>query len=1326
MTLNGANTTAAKFTGTADSVIDINANQTFSGAGALNGFSGTVELEGNKLTLGGANTTDAKFTGTNVIDANADQTLNAAGALDSFTGKVDLEGNKLTLNGANTTSAKFTGTNMIDMTKDGADQTLTAFDALNGFSGTVAMGGNTLTLTDSNRANGTFTGNSDAVIDVNGEMLHLFAKNALNNFNGTVELEGNKLAIAGFNTTAATITGNNDSVIELSARGIGLTLTADGALNGFSGTANLIGNTLNLNGVNDTAAIFTGTSAVINANADQTFSADGALDGFKGTVAVGANTLTLEGVNTTSAKVTGSGVIDADAAQVFSGDVSGFSGVYDIASNVTLSGTIADTITAKGDTLTLSNATGKNVTVKSTADGNLANLNFGINNILLSGGDADDFTNVIGSGMIGDFGVDQTFGTVTASEIYVTGSEDALTINTLTADVNITIDAAQLDDKADVTVNGVFTGSITVNVADGDFVGDGYKLATNSAFNTTTSITLTVNGQTGTLGVNGKFIDTTTNEAYLLQLQGQTLVLSQVPGFSNYVVVNGAWSSKQPYQAVTDEKATIIGYDAASSLDDAVKYIKGWDTGINSNAGTNPGDAKIELVKGTYNLSEDKYLMTEANEVTQLDLVGRAGNKVTINGTLNGSDGSKATSMLIQNISTTGFVFAGGNLTIKNSASVKTSGNAIAAGIASNSGEKTMANASTLTINGGNFTTSVLTGGSVAYGADAVVNVTGKTSVVIDNQSGEKLTIAGNIFGGSFAAQGTVNQTGDAYVFVNAENATTIRGDIYVSGAAGLGTLNMSGNSYITFTGDASLLTFTGTVSAIQSDKAEIATFDNFSGKFNGSLVGFDSITITGDTNLSLGRRQTETSNTGLVFNVTGATDTTDAAMYTVRDANAWEFSKSITVTTNNVASGEYILVDNYAGSFADFTFNLNGQTYTLGSTISVNNVDTSIYVNEDGQLIFSHVERTTSSAAKITTDGEAAFSSTILEAGSDGNALSVKDYVTAEVSLKNTTVDGNVYTGRERETKIKTSGNTTINGEVKGWATNIDFNVTDGSTIVSGALNGRVGADKIVVGDGASLTANVLSTGNGADQISIGEGAILSTNGTGKTVTTGSGADIVEIGKNATVNVAGDIDLGNGNDTLIIGEGSTVNAREINGGINEVDTLTMKKGSTVNLTGYDRVNGRPTEIEQFNVDVDSIMNNSDGITSANINVTGVSSLATDVAGAKMIFNKVTSTNTLQIEGVNVESGVATQIAGADTAEDTSDDVWASLNRVAEFNKPVVVAWGRTEAEVASALDAFNANTELGIGDAVVADAASLSDGVDAADFHKKNNGTLA
>ena len=972
----------AEITGDSDDVIDVKKNASLEKAGALDKFSGIVDTNtSSTIALNASNTTEAKFEGSGIVDVNAEQTLKGTDALTNFHGEVALEGNTINLEGVNATDAKFTSNDNAGVINAKADQIFSGDNS--GFTGdlniaegatvtlksdmgaaTIDLGNGTATTAatltlekDALVLNSVISGDAADVINVK-ESVTLTANNE--NFDGIVNITGDKALTIQSNLGANTVNFGVSS---------DLNVTDDAVIDSkFVSTTG------------DTAAAVT-----ISAGISATLSAMEALNSFSGTINTGdaASSLILNGVNNTNATITGSGLIDANVDQIFSGNVSGFGGIYDIETSVTLSGTIADEITAKGNTLNLTNATGKDIVINSTADGNLTNLNFGANDIKLGNGDADDFTNLTGTGTILDFSNDdQDYGDITAGAINVNGLEDFLTIDNLTANINITVNGAQTDDKSDVTIEQVFTGNISVTLEDGNYVQNPYKLVTNSAFDEDTIIKLFVNGQETDLQVDQIFRDEDSKKAYLLQLKDNTLILTQVHQYSNYVAIDSSWSGKVPFQSVDDEgEERIIGYDAASKLDDAVSYIKGYDTGINTLAGTNKGDATMELMSGAYKLSEGT-LMTDENGVTQLILKGRDGNNVIISGTLRGSDGRLAadgtpTELYIENVRTTGYVFGGGELTIKNSASIRTSGNAIAAGIANETAGTalTMNTDTTLTINGGYFSTSVLTGGSVAFGGD--VNVIGDTSVVINNTTDETLTITGNIFGGSYAADGKVTQEGDAYVWVNATKATTLRGNIYVSGfqsgKAGA-ELTMTGDSTITFAGSAANLTFTGTVSAIDNEATtESLVFANFNGQFNGSMIGFDTVVISGDSSLALGRRQTETSTTDLAFTINGGTKVNNA-MYTVRDANAWEFSKHIIIDTTGAMAGRYVIVDNYKAGFdADFKFTVNGTEYDSITAAGLK--------YENGQLVYE----VTRSANTIELDVDA-----ILSGSFDGGNLEI------------------------------------------------------------------------------------------------------------------------------------------------------------------------------------------------------------------------------------------------------------------------------------------------------------------------------------------------
>ncbi len=1160
LTLNGQNTTSAEFTGSSTAELNVNANTTLTAAntnfdGTLNINTAYVQVQldqdfgkenGNSVIAFNANNTELRIwdektvvinsklesgenvTGENIYNWYSDLTLSAEGALDDYDGEVKIAASanypgKVTLKGDNVTDAYFTTVNYTtaaEVALDGGDLTLTNADALKEYTGKVNVGKDTLTIDASgeSRTTALFHGDAEAVININSNTRlfgttsgqvpadHYSGQDAITNFNGTINIaDGKELALQGNNTTNATVTGTAGSKLTI----------ANASNNG---------------------------AAVTN-----TFNSEDAISNFDGTIALGKNKLVLNADNTTEATITGnsSSTITAGTGskQEFTGNTSSFRGLFDIASGaeVELSGTIADTINAQGDTLTLSNQNGIDVTVNAGTGSDLDNLAFGANNITLGAGDGDDFTNVTGSGSILDFGQDQTFGTVSASDINVTGSEDALTIETLTADINITVDAAQTDAKSDVTVSGNFTGSINVTVDDGNDLAGGYKLVTNSAFDSNSTIDLTVGG-TFTDDFKVDELVVIDGKAYLLQLKDNTLILTQMAGYSNFVAVDGDWSSKVPYQSVMDGNSErIIGYDAAYNLDKAVEWIRGYDKGVNPNAGTNPGDATIELTEGKYTLTTGT-LMTDANGVTQLILKGRDGQTATITGVIAGSDGSKATTLTLENVRIQGELYGGRNLVIDNANDLRSTGNVLAGGVLN----ADMANDSSLTINGGYFGHRIMVGGSVNDSASGnTITVTGNTLVDIDNKYADKMVISSNIYGGSWAATGNVVQTGHAEIRINVEKATQIRGNIFVSGGASIGnTCTMNGNSTITFSGNADLLTFTGSVTGNLNDPnnatVEKLVFSDFDGAFNGFISGFDTITISGDTSLELGRRQTQTANTGLTFDITGRdgrfSSVANSAMYTVRDTNNWEFSSNIVVNAavNPYDGKDYVLVGNYAGDFNDFTYTVAGNdNYTIGEwTYDTNGAAYKLYVNDSNQLVLDYVSAANNVIVSSDNDN--------LEI-EDAKLLTVADGVSAKTTDALNLTDVNLGEGASLEI---TSKNRNMSNVTLGNNSTLTLDIDDSNSGTMDDLNLQVA--------NAGDTATVIWGENGnwdyAAGYTVGEGVTLQAE---KTVINGGN----------TVQIDGTLE----SDYLYMLDGDMSVTGTV---VAKGDALQVKAGSTLNVEG--------------------------------------------------------------------------------------------------------------------------------------------------------------
>lgn len=290
--------------GDSDDAITAGNSVTLASANALNAFSGTVGIGANTLTLSGANTTSATFTGTGTIDANAALSLSGTGALNGFSGTVDLDANTLTLSGVNSTSATLTGSGTIAAN---ADQTLSG--DLSGFTGGYTVSsGNTLTTTSSATLaaemtvggsgsydlSGTVSGgaaltlNSSETVAANAPALTLGVADAVlaSGTFGATSFSGNTLTITG--ASVGNLTGSAVGELDLT----GLTGTLSGTLSVFDSVSFAADKSITIAGaVTDigeyvfdlgstvtgaastplltaNAGVFTGSTFTVNANSD--------------------------------------------------------------------------------------------------------------------------------------------------------------------------------------------------------------------------------------------------------------------------------------------------------------------------------------------------------------------------------------------------------------------------------------------------------------------------------------------------------------------------------------------------------------------------------------------------------------------------------------------------------------------------------------------------------------------------------------------------------------------------------------------------------------------------------------------------------------------------------------------------------------------------------------------------------------------------------------------------------------------------------------------------------------------------------------------------
>ena len=1184
-------------------------------------------------------------------------------------------------------------------------------------------------------------GNSDFDVDFNGAGTinvnadhYLGAEGTINDFTGTINLGSNRIDLEAKNTTAAKFTGDSDA--KLYAWGADQEYTLDGAFDEFAGMIGTVdGATVTISGENTTDAVL-GHRWDYNTGhyiftADQTFNSDGALDGVLGannssiTVDSAAD-LTLKGENSVSAVLKGAGDVIADADQSFTGDVSGFTGTYTANSDATTGdyvvtftkdSTLAAEMTLNGEGKFVLESQGAQVTVNS--DANATDLSISNNCVTLDSGvygmvDGVDNSKLIINSLI------------SADEVAV----DALVIN---AGKSLTADKVTAESTYVYILNPGEQGpAITVTDNSSSF-GDISVNSWSSAFTTPFTIVDSVTGQVYTdtvvfiLGVGagtGLTVDGLAQEIdgkfVRVYTQDGDLLIGNYNGTSNAVYVNSDWSTVSgtvekwtvSNTGTPNDTDRIIDRDASKTLENAVKIIRA----------EADGKGQIFVVKGdTY--STPAALMTADNKVTDLVIEGKGFEEFN-----NTQDAVKVGDAVIEGGIVGMESAASGSLTLKN---VSVSGN-IYAGAVVNGTAGSDTDSTGLTLDGGYFMSSNIAGGSfVQSGAYTVKS----SEVVIQNTTGEEMVILGRVLGGSIAKDGATVTQESASVSIDASDALTIRGDIY---AAGSGAGVSVENTKVTFSGDAANLTFTGRVSGGAHGQAVGAfageselVFNNFSGVFKGLVQDFDVITISGDSALEFSRKQTLTAETDLVFNLAGRTSTD--AMFTV-NSFGWSYGDTVSVEEINFFSGKHILIDGADVDFSALNYTIGGNAYTLGDTYTEADGDTYILNVEAGKLVLDYNKA--NGVAEVT--------------GNSNEQQSVSGFGKVDVATgaeldtgSNVAINLNGETGRDAAFIV----NIAENSSVKTEANNVGI-------FLSGSdLGENVSVD--LVNDGTVTSGSLLradfSTASGENEFDLNftNKGTISVSGTGvhsSVFTTGNSNSNVYLNNEGTItahNSDGDmwgvdagISLYGTNSGTIESDSVALGSSFGEMDITNTGTLKVNAGKTAIAAGMyttsnDVINNQGVIIgnvktykgdDTLNLFVDSVLNGSTDLGAGNdiINVTGFNGL--DKAGAVAVAGSISNVETFQLDGVDSILGGAVQVAGKATVADTTDDVWASLNQV---NGDLVVAWGKTEAEMGAALDAFD-DAARTLGTAVIADGSSFTEMDHDTFSDKKNNGTLA
>ena len=336
-------------------------------------------------------------------------------------------------------------------------------------------------------------------------------------------------------------------------------------------------------------------------------------------------------------------------------------------------------------------------------------------------------------------------------------------------------------------------------------------------------------------------------------------------------------------------------------------------------------------------------------------------------------------------------------------------------------------------------------------------------------------------------------------------------------------------------------------------------------------------------------------------------------------------------------------------------------------------------------------------------------------------------------------------------------AGNGNLNGLYNDYGQNIEI-AGDNNTIALSSKKSVVAineysnnaykgaySDVIISGDNNVITAN--SAGSSEAIIARSGSIVITGKGTEINVSsTGSYANGLKAEDRS--NAAGNITIGKFNADGSVAEASDIQL-SVNGKVNGYTptAIIAQKGTAqialaadgkiesshiaisaeqVKLTNAGVITGDVIASGSANddmiaMDINSVINGKvSGV--ENLNITGISELATDTNGVKAIANIDAALSNATIEGQTADAEGFFQLAGADNAIGTADDVWAAISK--EADNDAVVAWGTSKELVSSAL------TELSTENLAIGDTYAIGTATDNLidDTNKKNgsNGTLA
>lgn len=466
--------------------------------------------------------------------------------------------------------------------------------------------------------------------------------------------------------------------------------------------------------------------------------------------------------------------------------------------------------------------------------------------------------------------------------------------------------------------------------------------------------------------------------------------------------------------------------------------------------------------------------------------------------------------------------------------------------------------------------------------------------------------------------------------------------------------------------------------------KESTLAFTNYTGEFNGHVVGFNKLNVADGSTLKLQTLSTEGADEGKgVFNsnaltLTGAGNV-EAEAVNVAGKGLSVKNGTLTVT-KSLKSDKAGAADGKEGINVSDNGVLRADNKLLVKTeggISIADSLKALYLGQGGTLAVTGL-------SSISTDDMQTYRSKLVVGG--GTGLIKYEGAAIEISTDDKTASGNLKSSVAENTGALLTGTT------------VEYTTTGDTTGISGGY----GAETVLISHAAdgnhtvNLTGDLTLLGDGTNLITVNEGATLSTVtvDANKALNLGSAAAPSQggnLGADVTLNsgsslnaVAGDYTVGDvtGTGAVTANTGANLNTGKIDVNAVTADAANIKATGDVTATTITLVKGGSVTSDK-GITVNNSIENADGTLQAGGNITAAGQnltqadngkltveaggtitanniTATKVAGGTIEAAGITATNvaakTLTATGVAVDGGVL-NLTGTDTDASTVDSL---------------------------------------------------------------------